>query len=156
MKPFYYPTYKCRFCEREFSDGSPYCNLEDAKKNLAGRRSDSERKYGEVTMKGIDKKYIDVLQQFGFHLYTTETGYKLCYNPIGGTFSANFNDENFVENLINFAETFDPSTYASVEIEGPCSIKELAETVKSMEKIQILLLKVALAFIKINKESMVK
>lgn len=38
-------------------------------------------------MKGIDKKYIDVLQQFGFHLYTTETGYKLCYNPIGGTFS---------------------------------------------------------------------
>lgn len=73
-------------------------------------------------MKGIDKKYIDVLQQFGFHLYTTETGYKLCYNPIGGTFSANFNDENFVENLINFAETFDPSTYASVEIEGPCSI----------------------------------
>lgn len=59
-----------------------------------------------MTMKGIDKKYIDVLQQFGFHLYTTETGYKLCYNSIGGTFSANFNDENFVENLINFAETF--------------------------------------------------
>ena len=81
-------------------------------------------------MKGIDKKYIDVLQQFGFHLYTTETG----YNSIGGTFSASFNDENFVENLINFAETFDPSTYASVEIEGPCSIKELAETVKNMEK----------------------
>ena len=27
MKPFYYPTYKCRFCEREFSDGHPYCNL---------------------------------------------------------------------------------------------------------------------------------
>ena len=49
-----------------------------------------------MTMKGIDEKYIDVLQQFGFHLYTTETGYKLCYNPIGGTFSANFNDENFV------------------------------------------------------------
>jgi len=108
-----------------------------------------------VTMKGIDKKYIDVLQQFGFHLYTTETGYKLCYNSIGGTFSANFNDENFVENLINFAETFDPSTYASVEIEGPCSIKELAETVKNMEKIQLLLLKVALAFVKIDKESMV-
>lgn len=85
-----------------------------------------------MTMKGIDKKYIDVLQQFGFHLYTTETGYKLCYNPIGGTFSANFNDENFVENLINFAET-----------------------VKNMEKIQLLLLKVALAFVKIDKESMV-
>ena len=84
-------------------------------------------------MKGIDKKYIDVLQQFGFHLYTTEAGYKLCYNPIGGTFSANFNDENFVENLINFAET-----------------------VKSLEKIQLLLLKVALAFVKIDKESMVK
>ena len=84
-------------------------------------------------MKGIDKKYIDVLQQFGFHLYTTETGYKLCYNPMGGTFSANFNDENFVENLINFAET-----------------------VKSLEKIQLLLLKVALAFVKIDKESMVK
>lgn len=83
-------------------------------------------------MKGIDKKYIDALQQFGFHLYTTETGYKLCYNPIGGTFSANFNDENFVENLINFAET-----------------------VKSMEEIQLLLLKVALAFVKIDKESMV-
>ena len=109
----------------------------------------------KVSMKGIDKKYIDALQQFGFHLYTTETGYKLCYNPIGGTFSANFNDENFVENLINFAETFDPSTYASVEIEGPCSIKELAETVKNMEKIQLLLLKVALAFVKIDKESMV-
>ena len=108
-----------------------------------------------MTMKGIDKKYIDALQQFGFHLYTTETGYKLCYNLIGGTFSANFNDENFVENLINFAETFDPSTYASVEIEGPCSIKELAETVKSLERIQLLLLKVALAFIKIDKESMV-
>lgn len=112
--------------------------------------------HGEVTMKGIDEKYIDALQQFGFHLYTTETGYKLCYNSIGGTFSANFNDENFVENLINFAETFDPSAYASVEIEGPCSIKELAETVKSMEKIQLLLLKVALAFVKIDKESMVK
>lgn len=109
-----------------------------------------------MTMKGIDEKYIDVLQQFGFHLYTTETGYKLCYNPIGGTFSAKFNDENFVENLINFAETFDPSAYASVEIEGPCSIKELAETVKNMEKIQLLLLKVALAFAKIDKESMVK
>lgn len=109
-----------------------------------------------MTMKGIDEKYIDVLQQFGFHLYTTETGYKLCYNTTGGTFSANFNDENFVENLINFAETFDPSAYASVEIEGPCSIKELAETVKSMEKIQLLLLKVALAFVKIDKESMVK
>ena len=81
--------------------------------------------------------------------------YKLCYNPIGGTFSANFNDENFVENLINFAETFDPSAYASVEIDGPCSIKELAETVKNMEKIQLLLLKVALAFVKIDKESMV-
>lgn len=108
-----------------------------------------------MTVKGIDKKYIDVLQQFGFHLYTTETKYKLCYYPTGGTFSANFNDENFVENLINFAETFDPSTYASVEIEGPCSIKELAETVKSMEKIQLLLLKVALAFVKIDKESMV-
>ena len=24
------------FCEREFSDGHPYCNLEDAKNNLAG------------------------------------------------------------------------------------------------------------------------
>ena len=36
MKPFYYPTYKCRFCEREFNDGHPYCNLEDAKNNLAG------------------------------------------------------------------------------------------------------------------------
>ena len=35
------------------------------------------------------------------------------------------------------------------------SIKELAETVKNMEKIQLLLLKVALAFIKIDKESMV-
>lgn len=108
-----------------------------------------------MTMKGIDKKYIDVLQQFGFHLYTTETGYKLCYNPIGGTFSANFNDENIVENLINFAETFDPSTYASVEIEGPCSIKDIAGTVKSMEEIQIRLLKVALEFVKIDKESMV-
>lgn len=106
-------------------------------------------------MKGIDKKYIDVLQQFGFHLYTTETEYKLCHNLTGGTFSENFNDENFVENLINFAETFDPSTDASVEIEGSCSIKELAETVKSLEKIQLLLLKVALAFVKINKESMV-
>ena len=107
-------------------------------------------------MKGIDKKYIDVLQQFGFHLYTTETGYKLCYNPIGGTFSANFSDENFVENLIDFAETFDPGTYAAVTIEGPCSIKELAGVVKSMEEIQIRLLKVALAFVKIDKESMVK
>ena len=28
--------YKCRFCEREFNDGHPYCNLEDAKNNLAG------------------------------------------------------------------------------------------------------------------------
>lgn len=35
------------------------------------------------------------------------------------------------------------------------SIKELAETVKNMEKIQLLLLKVALAFVKIDKESMV-
>lgn len=42
-----------------------------------------------------------------------------------------------------------------VEIDGPCSIKELAETVKNMEKIQLLLLKVALAFVKIDKESMV-
>ena len=105
--------------------------------------------------KEIDKKYIDVLQQFGFHLYTTETGYKLCYNPICGTFSAYFSDENFAESLINFAETFDPGTYASVEIEGPCTIKELAEVVKSMEKIQLLLLKVALEFVKIDKESMV-
>lgn len=85
-------------------------------------------------MKGIDKKYIDVLQQFGFHLYTTETGYKLCYNPIGGTFSANFNDENFVENLINFAETFDPSTYASVEIEGPAQSKSLPRQLKVWKK----------------------
>lgn len=36
VKPFYYPTYKCRFCERKFNDGHPYCNLEDAKNNLAG------------------------------------------------------------------------------------------------------------------------
>ena len=36
MKPFYYPTYKCRFCEMEFNDGHPYCNPEDAKNNLAG------------------------------------------------------------------------------------------------------------------------
>lgn len=36
MKTFYYPIYKCRFCEREFNDGSPYCNLEDAKNSLAG------------------------------------------------------------------------------------------------------------------------
>ena len=35
------------------------------------------------------------------------------------------------------------------------SLKELAETVKNMEKIQLLLLKVALAFVKIDKESMV-
>ena len=102
------------------------------------------------------KKLVGFLVKQGHEdLYTTETGYKLCYNPIGGTFSANFNDENFVENLINFAETFDPSAYASVEIDGPCSIKELAETVKNMEKIQLLLLKVALAFVKIDKESMV-
>lgn len=107
-------------------------------------------------MREIDKKYIDTLNRFGFHLYSSETGYKLCYSPIGGTFSANFSEENFVETLINFAETFDPSTYAAVTIEGPCSIKELAETVKSMEEIQILLLKVALAFVKIDKESMVK
>lgn len=33
---FYYPTYKCRFCEREFNDGYPYCNPEDAKNHLAG------------------------------------------------------------------------------------------------------------------------
>lgn len=105
--------------------------------------------------KEIDTKYIAALNRFGFHLYPTETGYKLCYNPIGGTFSANFSNENFVENLINFAETFDPNTYATVTIEGPCSIKELAETVKNMEKIQLLLLKVALAFVKIDKESMV-
>lgn len=36
MKTFYYPTYKCRFCEEEFNDGHPYCNPEDAKNNLAG------------------------------------------------------------------------------------------------------------------------
>lgn len=36
MKTIYYPTYKCRFCEREFNDGHPYCNPEDAKNNLAG------------------------------------------------------------------------------------------------------------------------
>ena len=107
-------------------------------------------------MKEIDTKYIAALNRFGFHLYPTETGYKLCYNPISGTFSANFSDENFVENLINFAETFDPNTYAAVTIEGPCSIKELAETVKSMEEIQIRLLKAALEFVKIGKESMVK
>ena len=109
-----------------------------------------------MNMKGIDKKHIDVLQQFGFHLYTTETGYKLCYNPICGTFSANFNDENFVENLIDFAEKFDPSVYSSIVIEGPCSIKELADTVKSMEEIQLRLLKVALEFVKIDKESVEK
>ncbi len=104
-------------------------------------------------MTNIDEKYLEVLQQFGFHLYTTETGYKLCYSPIGGTFSANFDDENFVENLIDFAEKFDPSGYSSIVIEGPCSIKELAETVKSMEEIQLRLLKVALEFVKIDKES---
>ena len=36
MKTFYYPTYKCRFCEKEFNDGHPYCNPEDANRNLAG------------------------------------------------------------------------------------------------------------------------
>lgn len=106
-------------------------------------------------MKEIDIQYIEALNRFGFHLYPTEIGYRLCYNPIGGTFSANFSDENFVENLINFAETFDPSTYAAITVEGPCSIKELAEIVESLEKIQLLLLKVALEFVKIDKESMV-
>lgn len=106
-------------------------------------------------MKEIDIQYIEALNRFGFHLYPTEIGYRLCYYPIGGTFSANFSDENFVKNLIDFAEAFDPSTYAAVTVEGPCSIKELVETVKSMEDIQIRLLKVALAFVKIDKESMV-
>lgn len=36
VKTFYYPTYKCRFCEREFNDGHPYYNPEDAKNDLAG------------------------------------------------------------------------------------------------------------------------
>lgn len=36
MKTFYYPTYKCRFSEKEFNDGHPYCNPEDAKNHLSG------------------------------------------------------------------------------------------------------------------------
>lgn len=36
MSSFYYPTFKCRFCEKEFDDGDPYCSTDDAVSNLAG------------------------------------------------------------------------------------------------------------------------
>lgn len=57
--------------------------------------------------------------------------------------------------FIGYAETFDPNEYVSLHIKSHRVIKDIDEMLKSAKEIQLLLLKVALAFVKIDKESMV-
>ena len=103
-------------------------------------------------MKKIDDRYIEVLDQFGFGLYTTKAGCNIYHDSSWGSYIVNFNGDDFVEMFISYAETFDPNEYVSLHIKSHRLIKDIGE----MLKIQILLLKVAIEFVKISKESMVK
>lgn len=107
-------------------------------------------------MKKIDDKYIEVLDRFGFGVYMTKAGCNLYHSTPTGTFLVNLNGDAFTEMVIDYAETFDPNTYVSFHIKSHRVIKDIDEMLKSAKEIQILLLKVALAFVKIDKESMVK
>lgn len=103
-------------------------------------------------MKKIDERYIEVLDQFGFGLYTTKAGCNIYHDSS----IVNFNGDDFVEVFIGYAETFDLNEYVSLHIKSHRVIKDIGEMLKSVKEIQILLLKVAIEFVKISKESMVK
>lgn len=107
-------------------------------------------------MKKIDERYIEVLDQFGFGVYTTKVGCNIYHDSSWGSYIVNFNGDDFVEMFIGYAETFDPNEYVSLHIKSHRVIKNIGEMLKSAKEIQILLLKVAIEFVKISKESMVK
>ena len=107
-------------------------------------------------MKEINERYIEILDRFGFGLYMTKTGCNLYHDTKTGTFLVNFNGDDFVETLIGYAETFDPNAYVSLHIKSHRVIKDIREMLKSAEEIQILLLKAAIEFVKISKESTAK
>ena len=104
-------------------------------------------------MREINDKYIMALDRFGFGLFRTKSGCNIYHPTPTGTFLINFNGDNFVEMLIGYAETFDPNTYVSLQIKSHRNVKDIGEMIKDAKEIQILLLKVALEFVKINKES---
>ena len=106
-------------------------------------------------MKKIDERYIEVLDQFGFGLYTTKAGCSICRDSSWGSYIVNFNGDDFVEMFIDYAETFDPNAYVSLLIESHRGIKDIGEMLKSVKEIQILLLKAAIEFVKISKERMI-
>ena len=107
-------------------------------------------------MKNMDLEYIDVLDKFGFGLYRTKTGCNVYHDTPAGTFIVNFKGDDFAEMLIDCAKTFDPDVYVSLQIKSHRVVKDIGDMLKSAEKIQILLLKVAIEFMETKKWSVAK
>ena len=103
-------------------------------------------------MKEIDERYIQTLDQFGFGMYRTKNGANLYHTTSTGTFLVNLNGEDFVDMLIDYAETFDPNTYVSLQVKCHSSTRDISEMMKNAKEIQMLLLRLAVKLVKISKK----
>jgi len=64
----------------------------------------------------------------------------------------NLNGEDFVDMLVSYAETFDPNTQVSFTVKSHSSTQDISAMLKNAQKIQVLLLRLAIKLVKISKE----
>lgn len=62
----------------------------------------------------------------------------------------NLKGEDFVDMLVNYAETFDPNTYVSLKVKSHSSTQDISAVLKNAQEIQILLLRLAIKLVKIR------
>ena len=105
-----------------------------------------------MTVKGIDERYITALDEFGFGIFRTKAGVNLYHNTSTGTFRVVLNGEDFVDMLVSYAETFDPNAYVSLIVKSHSSTQDISSMLRNTQKIQILLLRLAIKLVKISKE----
>lgn len=103
-------------------------------------------------MKEIDQKYLDALDSLGWGVFKTKLGVNLYRNTSTGTFLINLIGDDFVDVLTDYALTFDPNTYASLQIKSHSSEQDISAMLKNAKDIQMHLLRLAIKLVKISKE----
>lgn len=63
-----------------------------------------------------------------------------------------FSGEDLVDMLVSYAETFDPNSYVSLKVKSHSSTQDVSAMLKNAQEIQMLLLRLAIKFVKISKE----
>ena len=81
----------------------------------------------------MNKKVKEIIESLDWSIYEDEQGVDLRkYSPAGEDFGFYVDKENLVENVIDYAENFDPDEHAEMWVENMHSVAGVPQSIRAL------------------------